>query len=218
MAYEALRDIEILFGLALVTVVIFRRLKFPSIVGFLFTGILAGPHASGLIGNTHQVEQMAEIGVVLLLFTIGIEFSLKELMRIKQLVILGGGLQVVLTIVVIAVAGTLFDFSLNQSIFFGFLVALSSTAILIKLLSDAGELDTPHGKTALGILIFQDLCIVPLMLFTPLLEVTATAGRRSHLLSAKRPPSLSQHITVPAFWYHGFSPRLSRLGAESCLS
>ncbi|GAB7028237.1 cation:proton antiporter domain-containing protein [Geotalea toluenoxydans] len=169
MAYEALRDIEILFGLALVTVVIFRRLKFPSIVGFLFTGILAGPHASGLIGNTHQVEQMAEIGVVLLLFTIGIEFSLKELMRIKQLVILGGGLQVVLTIVVIAVAGTLFDFSLNQSIFFGFLVALSSTAILIKLLSDAGELDTPHGKTALGILIFQDLCIVPLMLFTPLL-------------------------------------------------
>ncbi len=169
MAYEVLRDIVLLFGLALVTVVLFRRLNFPSIIGFLVTGVLAGPHALGLITDTRQVEEMAEIGVVLLLFTIGIEFSLKELARIRRLVILGGGFQLVSTILAVAVLGTLFRLPLHQSVFFGFLVALSSTAILMKLLADAGEIDTPQGKTALGILIFQDLCVVPLMLFTPLL-------------------------------------------------
>jgi CPA2 family monovalent cation:H+ antiporter-2 len=169
LEFEALKDIEILFGLALVTVILLRRFKLPSIIGFLVTGMLAGPHALGLIKDTHQVEQMAEIGVVLLLFTIGIEFSLKELMRIKYLVLLGGGFQLFFTILAITALGALFGFSLPQSVFFGFLVALSSTAILMKLLIDAGEMDTPHGKTALGILIFQDLCVVPLMLFTPLL-------------------------------------------------
>ncbi|MDU0460347.1 MAG: cation:proton antiporter [Geobacteraceae bacterium] len=169
MPYEVLKDIEILFGLALVTVVLFRRLKFPSIIGFLVTGILAGPHALAFIKNTHQVEQMAEIGVVLLLFTIGIELSLKELMRIRHLVLWGGGLQVLVTILAVAAVGAAFGFPLNQTVFFGFLVALSSTAILMKLLIDSGQADSPHGKMAMGILIFQDLCIVPLMLLTPLL-------------------------------------------------
>jgi CPA2 family monovalent cation:H+ antiporter-2 len=170
MEYQGLMDIEILFGLALVTVLVLRRFKFPSIIGFLVTGVLAGPYSLGLIKDTHQVEQLAEYGVVLLLFTIGIEFSLKELMRIRHLVLLGGGLQLVLTILAITGIGALFHFSIPQSVFFGFLVALSSTAILMKLLMDAGEMDTPQGKTALGILIFQDLCVVPLMLFTPLLS------------------------------------------------
>ncbi|SNB46877.1 monovalent cation:proton antiporter family protein [Geobacter sp. DSM 9736] len=169
MDYSALQDLEILFGLALVTVVLFRKLLFPSIIGFLFTGMLAGPYSLGFIRNTHQVEQMAEIGVVLLLFTIGIEFSLKELMRIRQLVLWGGGLQVLLTIGAVAVCGTVFGLPVNQAVFFGFLTALSSTAILLKLLIDSGEVDTPQGRIALGILIFQDLCIVPLMLLTPLL-------------------------------------------------
>lgn len=169
MEYQGLKDIEILFGLGLVTVIMLRKFKLPSIIGFLVTGVVAGPYALGFIKNTHQVEQMAEYGVVLLLFTIGIEFSLKELMRIKHLVLLGGGLQLGCTILAVTVLGRLFDFSLPQSVFFGFLVALSSTAILMKLMMDAGEMDTPQGKTALGILIFQDLCIVPLMLFTPLL-------------------------------------------------
>ncbi len=169
MTYEALKDIEILFGLALVTVILFQRLKFPSIIGFLVTGILAGPHALAFIQDTHQVEQMAEIGVVLLLFTIGIELSLKELMRIKHLVLWGGGLQVLVTIMAVAAVGAAFGFPVKQSVFFGFLVALSSTAILMKLLIDSGQADSPHGKMAMGILIFQDLCIVPLMLLIPLL-------------------------------------------------
>ena len=181
MSYDLLQDLEILFGLALLTVVLFRRLRFPSIIGFLATGIVAGPHALGFIADTHQVEQMAEIGVVLLLFTIGIEFSLKELMRIKRLVFWGGGLQLGLTILAVAALAALLPYSWHQGLFFGFLVALSSTAILIKLLMDAGELDTPHGKIALGILIFQDLCVVPLMLFTPFLA-GAGSGIASLLL------------------------------------
>lgn len=169
MDYGALQDIEILFGLALVTVVLFRRLMLPSIIGFLATGILAGPYALAFIKDTHKVEQMAEIGVVLLLFTIGIELSLKELMRIKHLVLWGGGLQVLVTIMAVAAVGAVFGFPVTQAVFFGFLVALSSTAILMKLLIDSGQADSPHGKMAMGILIFQDLCIVPLMLLTPLL-------------------------------------------------
>lgn len=169
MEYSLLKDLVMLFGLALVTVVLFRQFKLPSIIGFLCTGIVAGPYAMGLIKDTHQVEQMAEIGVVLLLFTIGIEFSLKELLRIKHLVLWGGGLQVGVTIAVVAILGTILGFSWQQATFFGFLVSLSSTAILMKLLMDSGEMDSPHGKTCLGILIFQDLCVVPLMLFTPFL-------------------------------------------------
>jgi len=174
--FVLLEDMEILFGLAVATVILFRKLMFPSIIGFLAAGILAGPHTLALVKHIHQVEQMAEIGVVLLLFTIGIELSLKELVRIKHLVLLGGGLQVGITIAATALIGVWFGFSPQQSVFFGFLVALSSTAILIKLLMDAGEIDTPHGKMAMGILIFQDLCVVPLMLFVPFL-----AGRGNGL-------------------------------------
>ncbi len=185
MQYAALQDIEILFGLALVTVILFRRLMFPSIIGFLVTGILAGPHALAFIKNTHQVEQMAEIGVVLLLFTIGIELSLKELMRIRHLVLWGGGLQVLVTIMAVAAVGVICGFPANQSVFFGFLVALSSTAILMKLLIDSGQADAPHGKMAMGILIFQDLCIVPLMLLTPLLAGSGDGIRSVLVISAK---------------------------------
>lgn len=185
MPYEALIDIEILFGLALITVVLFRQLKFPSIIGFLATGILAGPYALAFIKDTHEVEQMAEIGVVLLLFTIGIELSLKELMRIKHLVLWGGSLQVLVTILAVTAVGAMFGFPVNQAVFFGFLVALSSTAILMKLLIDSGQADSPHGKMAMGILIFQDLCIVPLMLLTPLLAGGGDGIQGMLLIGAK---------------------------------
>lgn len=170
MEMEILKDVEILFGLALMTVLLFRKLLIPSIVGFLAAGVLAGPHALGIIGNAHDVEKIAEIGVVLLLFTIGIELSLKELMKIRHLLVWGGGVQVSLTIAAVAAASLTFGFSIQQSIFLGFLVALSSTAIVMKLLIDAGATDSPHGRLAMGILIFQDLCIVPMVLLTPMLS------------------------------------------------
>lgn len=185
MEFGLLKDIVLLLGLALFTLILFRQFKIPSIIGFLVTGIIAGPHALGLVKNIHEVEQMAEIGVVLLLFTIGIEFSLKELLRIRHLVLWGGGVQVGLTIGLVAVVSFLAGFSPAESVFFGFLVSLSSTAILMKLLMDAGEMDTPHGKAALGILIFQDLCVVPLMLFVPFLGGGGTGIADVALIAAK---------------------------------
>ncbi len=185
MEYGLLKDIVLLLGLALFTLLLFRQFKLPSIIGFLATGIIAGPHALGLVKNISEVEQMAEIGVVLLLFTIGIEFSLKELLRIRDLVLWGGGLQVALTIGLVALVSYLAGFTPAESVFFGFLVSLSSTAILMKLLMDAGEMDTPHGKAALGILIFQDLCVVPLMLFVPFLGGAGNGIVDVLLISAK---------------------------------
>lgn len=178
---ELLKDIEILFGIALITVLLFRRLLFPSIVGFLTAGVLAGPHAFGVIANTGDVEKMAELGVVLLLFTIGIELSLKELMRIRHLLLWGGGIQVLATIVIFSLCGPLFQLSLNQSIFFGFIVSLSSTAIVMKILMDDAATDTPQGRLSMGILIFQDLCIVPMVLLTPILA--GSGGGSEEILS-----------------------------------
>src|SRR5512138_725145 len=148
---ETLFDLMILFGLAIAAVLLFRRLRFPAIVGFLFTGLLAGPYAFALIREAEQVEQLAGIGVVLLLFTIGIEFSMAEFGRVRNLVLWGGGLQVLLAIAGTATGLLLFGFALSQAVFIGFLVSLSSTAIVMKLLLDAGEMDTPHGKAAMGI-------------------------------------------------------------------
>ncbi|MDO9289211.1 MAG: cation:proton antiporter, partial [Thermodesulfovibrionales bacterium] len=124
----------------------------------------------GVLKDVHSIEIMAEIGVVLLLFTIGIEFSMARLIRIRKAVIAGGGIQVLLTITLSAAAAYLLTGNANRSVFFGFLIALSSTAIVLKMLAEKGETDSPHGRIMVGILIFQDLCVVPLMLLIPSLS------------------------------------------------
>jgi len=185
MHVAALQDMVFLFGLAILTVLVARKMTLPSIIGLLVAGMLAGPHALAMVSSAHQVEQLAEIGIVLLLFTIGIEFSLKELMRIRQMVFLGGGLQMIVTILATALVAVLCGQSPEQAVFFGFLAALSSTAIIMKLMADEGEIDTPHGKTILGVLIFQDLCVVPLMLLVPLLGVGGLSFENFVLTIAK---------------------------------
>ncbi|MCS7163579.1 MAG: monovalent cation:proton antiporter-2 (CPA2) family protein, partial [Thermodesulfovibrio sp.] len=171
MIYEFLKSILIIFGISGGIIYILGRLKIPSIVGFLVAGTIIGPYGLGLIKNPHEVEIIAEIGVILLMFTIGIEFSIPRLMALKKEVFLLGSIQVLLTIFLITILSQLAsNTSINNSIFYGFIVALSSTAIVMKLLSDKGELNSPHGKVCLGILLFQDICVVPLMLFTQLLS------------------------------------------------
>jgi len=170
MGMPLLSDIVIIFGLSIMVLFVFNRLRIPAIVGFLLTGVLAGPYGLGLIKAIHEVEVLAEIGVVLLLFTIGMEFSLKALLRIKKSILLGGSLQVLLTILVTFVLASLqIGRTFGESLFIGFLVCLSSTAIVLKLLQEKAEMDSPHGQTSLAILIFQDLIVIPMMLFTPLL-------------------------------------------------
>ena len=145
------------------------RLKLPTIIGYLLTGAIAGPYGLSLVYASTAVEVLSEIGVILLLFVIGLEFSLKSLMAIKKAVFIGGSLQVTLTIGVTALISYLFGFDWNIAVFFGFLFALSSTAIVLKLLQESGQVNTISGRTTLAILIFQDIIIVPLVLFTPML-------------------------------------------------
>jgi CPA2 family monovalent cation:H+ antiporter-2 len=170
MEYEFLKSLVIVFGVSALVVFLLHRLKIPSLVGFLIAGVIIGPFGIGIIRDTHSIEALAEIGVILLLFTIGIEFSMAKLVRIKKAVIVGGSVQVFLTIVLSAVATYLATGNVNKSIFFGFLIALSSTAIVLKMLTEKGEIDSPHGHIMVGILIFHDLCVVPLMLLIPVLS------------------------------------------------
>ena len=164
-----LSDIVVIFGLATLVILVFMRLKLPTIIGYLLTGAIAGPYGLSLVYASTAVEVLSEIGVILLLFVIGLEFSLKSLMAIKKAVFIGGSLQVSITIGVTALISYFFGFSWNISVFFGFLFALSSTAIVLKLLQESGQVNTISGRTTLAMLICQDIIIVPLVLFTPML-------------------------------------------------
>ncbi|MCK4921098.1 MAG: cation:proton antiporter [Bacteroidales bacterium] len=172
--FHLLQDIVIIFALASFVVWIFNKLKIPSIIGFLITGVLAGPNALGLIKSANEIEILAEIGVVLLLFTIGIEFSLKSLIKSRKLVFIGGSLQVVLSAAVTYLIATLAGRSPAESVFFGFLVALSSTAVVMKVLQERAEVNKAYGRFSLGVLIFQDLIIVPMILLIPMLAGVST--------------------------------------------
>lgn len=164
-----IQDIVVILLVALPIIFLFKKLNIPSIVGFLIAGMIIGPFGFKLIKQIEEVEIMAEIGVILLLFTIGLEVSFSQLMRIKKFLIVAGSLQVGLTVTLSAAIFFILGIPVNQAIFFGMLVSLSSTAIVLKLLSDKGELEAPHGKISLGILVFQDLVIVPMFLALPIL-------------------------------------------------
>ncbi|WP_209330247.1 monovalent cation:proton antiporter family protein [Lunatimonas salinarum] len=164
-----LSDIVVIFGLATLVILLFMRLKLPTIIGYLFTGAIAGPYGLSLVDASTAVDVLSEIGVILLLFVIGMEFSLRSLMAIKKAVFVGGTLQVLFTIGATMLVANLFGFSWSVSVFFGFLFSLSSTAIVLKILQEAGQVNTVSGRTTLAILIFQDIIIVPFVLFTPML-------------------------------------------------
>lgn len=169
MTTNLLTDLLIIFGLSIPVVFTFSRLKIAPLIGFLLAGILAGPFGLGLIQDIENIELLAEIGVVLLLFTIGMEFSLHDLLQLRRIVIFGGGLQLSITSVIIALIFVWFGNSRESSIFLGLLVALSSTAIVLKLLQEKGEIYSLHGRTSLGILIFQDIAAVIVILLIPVL-------------------------------------------------
>ena len=186
MEIPLLNDIIIIFGLSIIVILICHYIRVSAIVGFLLTGVLAGPHGLGLIGAVHEIKILAEIGVVLLLFAIGIEFSIENLLQIRKSVLIGGPLQVLLTILAAFFIARQFGQGFGESIFMGFLISLSSTAIVLKLIHEKAEIDSPHGRTSLGILIFQDMIIILMVLFTPLLAgATEDVGESLLVLAAK---------------------------------
>ena len=146
--FTLLQDLLLLLFASVTIALISSRLRMPVIIGFMITGVIIGPFGLGLIRDVTAVEALAEIGVVLLLFTIGLEFSLRRIIEMKRIVLWGGGLQVLVTLIVVAALGYPLNRPLNQAIFFGFLIALSSTAIVLKSYVDRAEMDTPHGKAA----------------------------------------------------------------------
>lgn len=145
-------------------VFLFQKLKLPAIVGFLVAGVLLGPSVTGWITNKEDIEIFAEIGVVLLLFTIGLEFSLSNLKQLRKQMLIGGGLQLFLTGGSVFLVTYYFGWRPQEALILGFLLALSSTAIVFKLLMDRGEIRSPQGLLSAGILLFQDLCVVPMVL------------------------------------------------------
>ncbi len=170
---QFLKEIVIIFALSVASLFICHRFKLPPIIGFLITGLTVGPYGLGLISSIHQVEILAEIGIVMLLFTIGIEFSLSDLLKSKRAVLGAGFLQVSLIIGASVLILQFFDIPLNKAVFMGFLIAVSSTAIVLKILQDKSELETAHGRWILSILIFEDIIVVPMMIFTPILAGVA---------------------------------------------
>jgi CPA2 family monovalent cation:H+ antiporter-2 len=169
MEIAVLKDIVIIFALSTVVNFLFTKIKIPTIIGYMLTGIVAGPHLFAIIKAPHEIELMAEIGVVLLLFTIGLEFSLNHLLKIRKIVFLGGFMQLILTATATTFVARRYGAGWNESIFIGFLTALSSTAVVLKLLQERSELSSNYGRTVLGILIFQDIILVPLLLLIPIL-------------------------------------------------
>ncbi|PWK19620.1 monovalent cation:proton antiporter family protein [Xanthomarina spongicola] len=174
MHLPLLQDILILLGFSVLIVFLLQKAKLPSILGFLITGVIIGPFGLSLVNAVEEVEIISEIGVILLLFVIGMELSIKKLISMRKTVFIGGFLQVGLTVLVAGICYYLLGNSWNESVFIGFLFSLSSTAIVLKVFQDRNEMSTPHGRNALAILIFQDIIVVPMILFTPIIAGEST--------------------------------------------
>lgn len=186
MELAILQDIVLIFALSTLVNFVFTKIKVPTVVGYLLTGIIAGPHLLGLVKHEHDIELMAEIGVVLLLFSIGMEFSLKHLMRIRRVVFFGGFLQVSFTAAAFYFASRVYKLEWESALFIGFLAALSSSALVLKILQERSELTSNYGRTVVGILIFQDIMVVPLLLFTNMLGAeNVSLGKELLLLGVK---------------------------------
>jgi len=164
-----LRDLVVILAAAVAVVLVFRRIQLPAIAGFIVAGAVLGPAGFGWVNDAAEISHLAEIGVVLLLFTVGLEFPLGELRRLGKVLVVGGGLQVGLTTAATAAIAAAWGAGTSKALFLGFLVALSSTAIVLKGLTERGEVDAPHGKLIVGMLLFQDLCVVPMILLVPAL-------------------------------------------------
>ena len=163
------RNLAIVGWLAVITAVALSRVNLPVVAGFLVAGALFGPNGAGLITDAGGIREIADIGVVLLLFGIGLEFSLERLRYIWRNVVIGGAFQVGLTTVAVLVALLLIGDTVQRAVLFGFVISLSSTAVVLRALTVSGEIDAPHGRFTVGVLIFQDLLLVPLVLLIPVL-------------------------------------------------
>ncbi len=179
---ELITAVFIILACALAIQLLGRRIKMPLIIGYFLTGIVVGPYGLGLIGES-GVSLLAELGVILLMFTIGLEISLKNLLSMKKVVLIGGGLQLCLTTAAVWAIMVMLGFPSNTALFTGFLIAPSSTAIIMSLYQQSGDIENAHGKIALGMLIFQDICVIPMMLLVPIIAGNSSKNLAFELLN-----------------------------------
>jgi monovalent cation:H+ antiporter-2, CPA2 family len=178
--FEFLDELVLLFLVAVAVIIVFNRFKLPPIIGLIATGLLVGPSGLALVAQDDVISAVSELGVILLLFTIGLEFSFDDLKRLRKVVLIGGPLQIIASTVVIGLSAyavaqwTEGGLSVNAALLMGMAMALSSTAICIKMLKDRRELGLPHGRAVLGILIFQDIAVVPMMIIVTLMAPNST--------------------------------------------
>lgn len=159
----------IILGFSIPVIYVFNKIKLPSIIGFLITGIIIGPFGLRLIDDTAGIQFLAEIGVAFLLFTIGIEIQLSRFLKHLSEILLTGGLQILCTFIVGVCIGLAMQLSVSQSIFIGFILAHSSSALVLKILKDRSDEDAPQGRISIGVILFQDVMVVPMMLLIPFL-------------------------------------------------
>lgn len=176
-----LEHILVLLAASVMGVALFKRINLPPVLAYLFVGMVVGPFGLGLIPENDGTRLLAEFGVVFLLFTIGMEFSLPYLMAMKKEMLGLGGLQVVVTTVATAVVAKFFGMSWEAAIVLGGILAMSSTAIVTKQLAERMELTSRHGRSAVGILLFQDIAVVPFLIVIPLLGVDGDGSLFSEL-------------------------------------
>jgi CPA2 family monovalent cation:H+ antiporter-2 len=195
-------DMAIVLVAALLGGIIARRLKLPIIIGYILSGVAIGPYGLKLVQDVEDVETLATIGVVLLMFTIGMEFSFKVLRDIGKVAVFGGIAQIIATAAMGFGVGRLLDWSLTESVLFGFFIAMSSTIIVLKTLMERGELSTPHGRVMLGILLVQDLSVIPIIVILPSLgEGTGTVFTGEWGWTILKAISFLAAVLVLGFWF-----------------
>jgi monovalent cation:H+ antiporter-2, CPA2 family len=198
--YGVLANLLVIFTASIAVVFIFHQFRLPSIAGFLVAGALIGPYGLNLISDIGTVQALAEIGIVLLLFTIGIEFSVVHLVSMRRLMFLAAPIQVGGVLVIAWLGAMLAGLSWQQGVFWGFLFSLSSTAIVLKTLAERGDSDSIHGRATIGILVFQDLAVVPMMLLTPILGGQSDGSVLAILLTLGE-SVLVLALVIAASWY-----------------
>jgi CPA2 family monovalent cation:H+ antiporter-2 len=195
----------ILLAAGVFSVAVLKAAGLPALLGYVLIGVGLGPFLTGLDAES-PARHLAEFGVVFLMFSIGLEFSLARLKSMRQAVFGLGGLQVAISMFIVMILGLMLDFSWESGLALGGALAMSSTAIVSKLLSERGELDSEHGKLILGILLFQDLAVAPLIIFVPALAQSAGLGEALLLASMKAILALALILTLGQKlmrpWFH----------------
>ncbi|MDA0692820.1 MAG: cation:proton antiporter [Nitrospinae bacterium] len=214
-----IKDLAILLLVSLPINVLFHKIKIPSVMGFLIAGVIIGPNGLQLIQDSERVKDLAEIGVILLLFVIGLEFSIKRMLKDLGVVLGVGTLQLGLTGALIFFIFNAYGYSMSQGLLFGLLIPLSSTAIVLKMITDRAEIDTRHGRICIGTLLFQDLAVVPMMLIIPLLS---QSGQLSSLDFGMALLKAVAAVAAIVFLSRMFVPRslgaIARLGSKEHLT